>query len=192
VAEAVPRTLLCLGNPGAEYFGTRHNVGWWLADRVAAVHDLGRFRQEGAAAVARGRIAGELVQVVKPLTYMNRSGRVAEAVARRAGFELARDLLVVVDDVALDPGRVRLRPGGSAGGHNGLKSVQASLGTTEYARLRIGVGAPPPGAVRSDWVLSAPGRADREAILERFDDLVGCVEVWVAEGTERAMNRCNA
>jgi len=130
-------------------------------------------------------------QVVRPLTYMNRSGSVARQLARVAGFDAVRDLLVVVDEVALDPGRARFRPGGSAGGHNGLKSVQAALATMEYSRLRIGVGSAPPGADLAAWVLSPPPLSDRKLILECIDALVDCVGIWAGEGIEAAMNRCN-
>lgn len=191
MAERVPKTVLCLGNPGPEYSTTRHNVGWWLADRLAEKYDLGRFKQQGPAGVARGRIEGIPVQVVKPYTYMNRSGSVLGGVRKLEGFDLAEDLLVVVDEVALEPGRARFRPGGSAGGHNGLKSVQQALGTPEYGRLRIGVGAVPPGVDMADWVLSPPGRSDRATILEKVDALVDCVGVWAVGGIEAAMNRCN-
>jgi PTH1 family peptidyl-tRNA hydrolase len=98
---------------------------------------------------------------------------------------------VVVDEVALEPGRARFRPSGSAGGHNGLKSVQAALGTQDYPRLRIGVGAKPPGADLADWVLSSPPRADRVVIMELLPELVEGVGVWVTEGIEAAMNRYN-
>jgi peptidyl-tRNA hydrolase, PTH1 family len=191
VPETLPRTVLCLGNPGPEYSATRHNVAWWLADRLAEAFGLGRFRQQGFAGVARGKLEGMSFQVVKPYTYMNRSGRVVDGLSRKEGFDLVRDLLVVVDETALDPGRVRFRPGGSAGGHNGLKSIEAALGTQEYARLRIGVGAPPPGFSRSDWVLSAPPRADRQIILDLMDSLVECVGLWATLGIEAAMSRCN-
>lgn len=189
--ERVPRTVLCLGNPGPEYSTTRHNVAWWLADRLAEAFDLGRFRQEGPAGIARGRIEGIPVQVVKPLTFMNRSGRVLEGLARARAFDPGEDLLVVVDEIALEPGRSRIRPGGSAGGHNGLKSIQAALGTTEYPRLRIGVGAPRPGADLADWVLSSPSRAERQTILSRIDELVPCIALWCRSGLEAAMNQCN-
>jgi peptidyl-tRNA hydrolase, PTH1 family len=191
VAERVPKTVLCLGNPGAEYSATRHNVAWWLADRLAERYDLGRFRQQGPAAVARGRVEGVPLQVVKPHTFMNRSGRVLAGLSRVDGFDLVDDLLVVVDEVALEPGRARFRPGGSAGGHNGLKSVQAALGSEEYSRLRIGIGGPPPGVELSDWVLSVPSRADRQVILELLDALAECVAIWATDGIEAAMNRCN-
>lgn len=188
----LPKTVFCLGNPGAEYSATRHNVAWWLADRLAMRYDLGRFRQEGSAGVARGEMDGVTVQVVKPYTFMNRSGQLLRGVAEIDDFDLVADLLVVVDEVALEPGRSRFRAGGSAGGHNGLKSVEAALGTTEYARLRIGVGAPPPEIDIVDWVLAPPALGDREAIMERADRLVECVAIWATDGIELAMNRCNA
>lgn len=186
------KVIACLGNPGSEYSTTRHNVGWWLADRMAEVWALGRFRRQGSAGVASGRVEGVDLLVVKPLTYMNRSGAVLAPLREQADFDVARDLLVVVDDVALDPGRARFRASGSAGGHNGLRSVEDSLGTRDYARLRIGVGAVPPGEDMADWVLSSPPREDRQAILGLFPDLLQGVELWLAEGIEAAMNRYNA
>lgn len=191
MADTLPRTILCLGNPGPEYATTRHNAGWWFADRLADVYGLGRYRQHGEAALARGEIGGVLVQAVKPLTFMNRSGRILRGVADVEGFSLVDDLLVVVDEVALEPGRSRFRPGGSAGGHNGLKSVEESLGTTEYGRLRIGVGMPQGGTGMIDWVLGTPNMEDRDLILDRVDVLVDCIAVWASEGLEAAMNRCN-
>ena len=191
MAEKLPKTVLCLGNPGPEYSTTRHNVAWWLADRLAERYDLGRFKQQGPAGIARGRIEGVAVQVVKPHTYMNRSGRLVEGLQKVGGFDLVDDLLVVVDEIALDPGRSRMRPGGSAGGHNGLKSIQAALGTMEYARLRIGVGGPPAGADMANWVLSSPPRSERQVILDRIDMLLDCVASWVRDGAVASMNECN-
>jgi PTH1 family peptidyl-tRNA hydrolase len=191
VAEPV-KVIVGLGNPGSEYAMTRHNVGWWLLDRLADSWGLGRFKRDGQAGVATGRVLNGKVRLVKPLTYMNRSGAVLAPLRRMAGFEVADRLLVVVDDVALEPGQLRLRPSGSAGGHNGLKSVEAALGTREYPRLRIGVGSKPPGADLANWVLSAPPRADRELVLARFDDLVAGVETWLESGLPAAMNRINA
>lgn len=187
-----PKTILCLGNPGPEYSITRHNVGWWLGERVADRFDLGRFRKEGRAGIARGTIEEVPVQVVKPLTYMNRSGDLLRGAAERTDFDLVSDLLVVVDEVALDPGRARFRPGGSAGGHNGLRSVQAALGTTEYSRLRIGVGPPTADVSLVDWVLAPPPPDERRVILDSIDKLVEGVAVWALEGIEAAMNRYNA
>lgn len=185
------KVIACLGNPGAEYSTTRHNVGWWLADRLAESWNLGRFKRNGQIAVADGRIEGIRTWVLKPLTYMNRSGPALVSHLRNTEIDVAADLLVVVDDVALEPGRSRLRGSGSAGGHNGLKSVEASLRTRDYPRLRIGVGAKPPGADLSNWVLSSPPREDRQAILAILPSLVDCVGVWIARGMEAAMNDCN-
>lgn len=188
----VRKVVACLGNPGSEYSTTRHNVGWWLADRLAESWNFGRFRRDGSMSVATGLVDEAEVHVVKPLTYMNRSGAVLEPLRRAAGFEIARDLLVVVDDVALEPGRIRLRPGGTAGGHNGLKSVEASLATRDYPRLRIGVGAKPPGVDLVDWVLGSPSPEDRRAIMDVIPRVVDCVGIWVARGIEVAMNECNS
>jgi PTH1 family peptidyl-tRNA hydrolase len=166
-------------------------VGWWLVDALAEAWRLGRFRKEKNAAVASGRVEPYSVRLVKPLTYMNLSGGVLTPYRRMNAFDVSRDLLVVVDDVALPPGRIRFRPEGSAGGHNGLKSIQSVLGTQTYSRLRIGVGGPPPGADLARWVLAPPSRADRQAIQELFPELVEGVSTWMNEGIEAAMNRFN-
>jgi PTH1 family peptidyl-tRNA hydrolase len=181
-----------LGNPGPEYEGTRHNVGWWLLDELAAAWGLGRFKRESNAGIASGRVGPAIVRLVKPLTYMNRSGAALGPLRRMNAFDIAQDLLVIVDDVALEPGRVRFRPGGSAGGHNGLRSIESVLATQTYARLRIGVGAKPPEVDLADWVLSPPTRADRDTIRGRFPQLVDCVRIWLEQGIETAMNSCNA
>ncbi|CAN5890761.1 aminoacyl-tRNA hydrolase [soil metagenome] len=185
------RVIVGLGNPGSEYVSTRHNVGWWFLDRLAEEWQLGRFRSQGNAGVASGRVEGFAVRLLKPLTYMNRSGAALAPLRRLQDFDLSRDLLVVVDDVVLEPGRARFRPGGSAGGHNGLKSLQATLGTQQYPRLRIGVGAAPPAWDLADWVLSRPPPQERQAVLELFPELIEGVRIWMNEGIEAAMNRCN-
>ncbi|NIP81136.1 MAG: aminoacyl-tRNA hydrolase, partial [Gemmatimonadetes bacterium] len=138
--------VICgLGNPGPEYDATRHNVGWWLVDRLSSEWGLGPFRRSGPALATHGDVGGERVLLLKPVTFMNRSGAALAPLLGESALDITEDLLVVVDDVALDVGRLRLRPSGSPGGHNGLKSVETVLGTREYARLRIGVGSPPPG-----------------------------------------------
>lgn len=185
------KVIACLGNPGPEYSRTRHNVGWWLADRLADQWKLGRFEREGTAVVATGQRGEIEVDVVKPLTFMNRSGIVFTPLVELEGFEVTRDLLVVVDDVALDPGRARLRGGGSSGGHNGLKSIEAVLGTQDYARLRLGVGAKPPGMDLADWVLSPPPPEDRAAIMEILPELIDCIGMWMTDGVEAAQSLCN-
>ncbi len=197
------KVVLGLGNPGPEYVETRHNVAWWLLDLLARRWSAGPFRAGGAGfglggEWAEARVDGEEVWLVKPLTYVNRSGLVARAAVARlradegAGFDVGRDLLVVVDDVALPPGRARFRARGSAGGHNGLLSVESALGTQGYSRLRIGVGGPPPGVELADWVLSLFESAEEEgAVLALLPELAEGVEVWVREGIEPAMSRYN-
>lgn len=185
------KVVVGLGNPGPEYADTRHNVGWWLLDSLAEAWGFGRFKREKEAAVASGRVGAHSVRLLKPLTYMNLSGRAVAPLKRMKALDLSRDLLVVVDDVALPPGKVRFRPEGSPGGHNGLKSIEQALGTRTYPRLRIGVGEKPPGWDLADWVLSRPPRADRDAVRERFPELVEAVGAWMDEGIEAVMSRYN-
>ena len=184
------RTLLALGNPGARYRDTRHNVGWWLADRLCVAWSLPAFRAQGLAAATAGCVGDSSARLVKPLTYVNRSGRVVEKL-RSEGFS-SPHLLVLVDDASLPPGTFRLRARGSAGGHNGLLSIEETLGTREYARLRIGVGRPhDPRIDLAEWVLAPMSDAEEEQVLLAFGDMVSAVECWMAEGIETAMNRFN-
>lgn len=185
------KVVVGLGNPGPEYDATRHNVGWWLADRLAYDWDFDTFRRDGRAQVTEGTVAEETVRLVKPTTFMNRSGLAMRPLLQMDDFDLARDLLVVVDDAALDVGRVRFRPEGGAGGHNGLRSVSGALQSNAYARLRIGVGKKPEGADLSDWVLAPMPEEDEDVVVGLLPDLTQAVEVWIAEGVEPAMNRFN-
>jgi len=187
----VIKVILGLGNPGPEYDDTRHNVGWWLTDRLAHDWGLGSFRREGPALVSAGyRGGGELV-LLKPLTYMNRSGAALAPFLAREDFDPAQDLLVLVDDATREVGQLRFRPEGSAGGHNGLKSVEFALGSPRYARLRIGVGRAPAGTDLAEWVLSSMPPEDEEAVLALLPELVEAVDLWAQEGAEAAMNRYN-
>jgi peptidyl-tRNA hydrolase, PTH1 family len=153
---------------------------------------LGAFRREGSARVAEGAREGIPLQVIKPQTYMNRSGAALAQLRDREDFDPARDLLVLVDDVALDVGRFRLRGAGSAGGHNGLRSVEGALRRQDYARLRIGVG-PRPMEVDdlADFVLDRFTGDERAAVDALLDPMAEAVECWLDEGIERAMNRFN-
>jgi PTH1 family peptidyl-tRNA hydrolase len=184
--------VICgLGNPGTEYAGTRHNVGWWAVEHAQRAWRLPPFRRIGSVRQTEGRTDAERVVLLEPLTYMNRSGSVLAPLLRLEGFDVARDLLVVVDDAALDVGRVRLRASGSAGGHNGLKSVEATLRTRDYARLRIGVGVAPPDADLADWVLSAFDDDSERRILALLPDIADALQVWVEEGVAAAATRIN-
>lgn len=159
-----------------------------MVDRLAHDWKVGAFRRVGPALVARGRVGVHDVELVKPLTWMNRSGR---ALAAYPEVEVEKDLLVVVDDATREAGRVRFRPSGSAGGHNGLRSVAGALGTDAWARLRIGVGVCPPGHDLADWVLSPMPEQDEDAVLGLLPELVDAVRLWMDEGVEAAMNRYN-
>lgn len=168
-------------------------MAWWLLDLLKRRWSATAFREEELwlRSVAELEGAGD-VWLIKPLVYMNRSGVAVRALIQLADLDLMSDLLVVVDDVALDPGRPRFRPRGSAGGHNGLQSVEVALGTREYPRLRIGVGSPPPGSDLAEWVLSEFDNSEHEeAVLNVLPRLADGVEVWVREGLEMAMNRFN-
>lgn len=185
------KVIVGLGNPGREYDATRHNVGWWVVDRLAYDWGLGPFARDGRAQVSEGRVGDVTVRLVKPTTYMNRSGQALRFVFGLEEFDPAEDLLVVVDDAALDVGRVRFRPQGSPGGHNGLRSISGALRSDEYPRLRIGVGRKPEGEDLADWVLSPMPEDEEEVVVGLLPELTQAVEVWLNEGTEAAMNRFN-
>jgi len=189
------KVIVGLGNPGREYAATRHNVGWWLIDHLADVWHFDGWKKDGESHVANGTVGGTKVRLVKPQTYMNLSGQALKNFVRRPFWSPARDLLVVVDEVQLPVGRIRIRPRGSAGGHNGLKSVEHALGTQEYARLRIGVG---PSEERkgiykdlADFVLAPFAKDEKEEILALMPQLTATVETWLKEGVEKAMNLHN-
>lgn len=185
------KVVLGLGNPGPEYDANRHNIGWWVLDRLAYDWDFETFRRDGRAAVSEGRVGDRAVRLIKPTTFMNRSGQALRFAHEMDGFDPAEDLLVVVDDAALDVGRVRFRPDGSPGGHNGLKSISGALRSDGYARLRVGVGRKPDGWDLADWVLSDLPEEDEEVVVGLLPELTKAVEVWLEEGIEAAMNRFN-
>jgi PTH1 family peptidyl-tRNA hydrolase len=185
------KVIVGLGNPGPEYDATRHNVGWWAVDRLAYDWDFGPFERTRRAVMTDGVVGDESVRLVKPTVYMNRSGQALRFLLELEEFDPSEDLLVVVDDAALDVGRVRFRPEGGPGGHNGLKSVSGALGSNGYPRLRIGVGTKPEGEDLSDWVLSPMPVEDEDAVIELLAELTRGVEVWVQDGIEAAMNRFN-
>ena len=163
-----------------------------MADHLVAHWQLPRFRRVPAARESRGTALGHDLRVLKPQTYMNRSGAVLAPLLDLPDFEPARDLLVMVDDFALPVGRFRLRGGGSAGGHNGLKSIEGVLRRQDYARLRIGIGPLPPGTQDSaDFVLESFTPDERAAVDALLGPMTEAVECWLADGIETAMNRFN-
>jgi peptidyl-tRNA hydrolase, PTH1 family len=188
------KVIVGLGNPGEDYEHTRHNVGWWLIDHLADVWRFEGWRKDGNARVTSGVVGRQRVRLVKPQTYMNLSGAALRPYLRRESWSAANDLLVVVDEVQIPTGTYRLRANGSAGGHNGLKSIEGALRSQEYPRLRIGVG-PPPGRERrgdlADYVLSPFGKAEAAEVRELMPRLTEATEAWLTDGIEVAMNRFN-
>jgi len=189
------KVILGLGNPGREYEATRHNVGWWVVDHLADVWRFDGWKKDHESRVADGLVAGERVRLVKPQTYMNLSGQALKNYLRIETWKAAEDLLVVSDEVQIPVGRFRIRAHGSAGGHNGLKSIETALGNQAYARLRIGVG---PSEERkgifpslTNFVLAPFARDERDDVLGLLPDLTTAIETWLREGVERAMNLYN-
>ena len=181
-----------LGNPGPEYADTRHNAGFRLADRLAERWRFAAFRRGERARESSGTIDGAPVKLLKPQTYMNRSGAALAPLRALPEFDPTRHLLVLVDDVALPLGTFRLRGAGSAGGHNGLKSIEGVLQRQDYARLRIGVGPKPPEIEDlSDYVLAEFTPDERKVLEELLDPMADAVECWLGEGIERAMTKFN-
>jgi peptidyl-tRNA hydrolase, PTH1 family len=188
------KVIVGLGNPGPEYERTRHNVGWWVVDHLADVWRIEGWKRDGDSRVSSATVGGQRVRLVKPQTYMNLSGGALRPYLRREGFSHMKDLLIIVDEVALPVGSFRIRAGGSAGGHNGLKSIEAAIGSQEYARLRIGVGPQDPSRRRgdlADYVLGDFGKGEEKDIRALFPTLTELVEVWLAEGAHKAMSRFN-
>lgn len=186
------RAVVALGNPGPRYVVTRHNAGFLLADSLADHWAWPPFRPAERALATHGTVGGHEVTLLKPQTYMNRSGAALRPLLARLDFQPSHDLLVLVDDLALALGTFRVRARGSAGGHNGLESVEATLGTEEYARLRIGIGPLPPDvADQAEWLLEPFSRAQLATLADLLPTLADAVECWIVEGVDETMNRFN-
>ena len=185
------KVIVGLGNPGREYEATRHNVGRWLLDHLAQKWDLGPWKKDGESLSITGRVGMKQVKLQKPQTYMNLSGSVLRPYLKREGWNAAEDLLVIVDEVAIPVGEYRLRAFGSPGGHNGLKSIEAHLKSPTYPRLRIGI--KPIDERRqvgdlADFVLRTMPRDERELVEGLYDRMTTAVELWIADGTEKAVS----
>ncbi len=182
--------ICCLGNPGPQYAQTRHNVGFLVADLLAARHRIDLRRNRFRAVFGRGKIDARDVIVFKPQTFMNDSGDAAWRIAQF--FKIPREnFIVVYDDMALELGTIRLRPGGSDAGHRGLRSVAETLHTSDIARLRLGISSPPAGVDARAWVLSPFRPVERERVQDMVARGAEALEWWLAEGIESAMNEFN-
>ena len=180
-----------LGNPGAKYESTRHNMGFLVVDKLAQNERLKFNKLRFKAWTATWEVGGEKVLLMKPQTYMNLSG---EAVGQAARFYKipADHVLVISDDIALPAGKLRIRAGGSAGGHNGLKNIIQHLGTDRFPRIKVGVGSPQQAEHDiADWVTGKPMGEDQKVIIEALDKAVAAIPVLIEQGVDRAMNRFN-
>lgn len=187
-----PCIIVGLGNPGDRYQETRHNIGFKVVEALAQRHGIGlQAEKRFEALVGKGKIDGQPVLLTLPQTFMNRSG---EAVARLSRYyhSIPPQILVIVDDTALAFGRLRYRPSGSAGTHNGLRSMVAQLGSSDFARLRVGVGDPPAGWDLSDYVLARFTPAETDVLPKLITVCADSVEYWLKHGTAQAMNQYNA
>ena len=187
-----------LGNPEPHYLNTRHNAGWWLVDALAERCGIEILRAHSTARLGVGEARGgadgggesRVIALAKPRTHVNGSGAAVRYLLARFGVSQER-LLVVYDEAALPPGGLRLRPGGGAAGHNGVKSIIAALGGQDFARLRIGVGRPPGGGDMVGWALGEPSAEDRKLIEDAVARGADAVLTVLNEGVEAAMNRFN-
>lgn len=198
------KLVVGLGNPGREYVGTRHNVGFDVVDALAnrlawavgesGFNRLAREKFEGLAldgSVSLSSGGSEKLLLLKPLTYMNRSGKSVQQAM--AFYQLSpADIMVVLDDLALPCGKIRIRPSGSDGGHNGLKDIQRALASDKYPRLRLGIDAPPQYVPGKDYVLQRYTPPQQQAMKTSVDRAASAILCWIENGVESAMNRFNA
>lgn len=179
-----------LGNPGKEYDKTRHNVGFAAIDVLADRYSISVREKKHRALCGKGMIEGEKVILVKPQTYMNLSGESIRAVRDFYRLEY-EEIIVIFDDISLPPGQLRVRRGGSAGGHNGIKSIIAHLGTQEFPRIKVGIGMKPTEMDLAAYVLSRFSQHEQRLMDEAFRDAGAAAVTIMAEGVERAMNVFN-
>lgn len=178
-----------LGNPGTKYAGTRHNLGFRVIDSLAASLSVKVGRRKFGARLGEAEFGANKVILLKPWLFMNLSGQAVVAAVRFYRLPLS-DLIVVTDDLALEPGRIRLRAKGSAGGHNGLADIIEKLGTNQFARCRLGIGHSN-GTEAYDYVLDKPAQADKSLLDEAIEKAREAVLCWIRFGIERAMNQFN-
>jgi PTH1 family peptidyl-tRNA hydrolase len=180
-----------LGNPTKEYDKTRHNAGFSVIDVLADRYRIDVSEKKHKALCGRGVIEGQKVLLLKPQTFMNLSGESIRAAADY--YKIApEEMVVIYDDISLEPGQLRIRLKGSAGGHNGIKNIIANLGTQDFPRIKVGVGAKPPRMDLADYVLSRFGAGEQKLMDEAFGEAAEAAVMMMTDGAERAMNHFNA
>lgn len=190
-SSRAPALIVGLGNPGRAYVSSRHNIGFQVADALTRAHGLTFSRRRGAQSmVARGTICGTPVIVAKPQTYMNQSGKAVASLSRK--HQVPPDqILVIFDDLDLPLGRLRLRPEGSSGGHQGMRSIIECLGTQAFPRLRVGIDRPPGKMDPAEYVLLPFDREERPIVSDAVQAAVAAIECWLVGGIAVAMDRFN-
>lgn len=184
--------IVGLGNPGREYEGTRHNVGFLVLDKLAAKENISILEKKHKAIIGKGMAAGQKCVLAKPQTYMNLSGECVRQLIDFYKVDETAELIVISDDVSLEVGQIRIRKKGSAGGHNGLKNIIAHLGTDQFPRVRVGVGAPAhPDHEMIDWVIGPFTAQEKKAVEEAVDRAVDAALCVMERGVQEAQNRYN-
>ena len=180
-----------LGNPGKQYEATRHNMGFDTIDCLVEEHNVPQGGVKFNAMYGKGIIGGEKAILMKPLSYMNLSGGPIQEMSSYFKIDPETELIVIYDDIDLEPGQLRVRKQGSAGGHNGIKDIIRRLGTEKFIRIRVGVGAKPKGWDLADFVLGHLSDSDRKLVDEGIRDAADAVELILSEGVDAAMNKYN-
>lgn len=181
-----------LGNPGKEYEGTRHNAGFMAIDHLADKYQISMDTRKHMAYLGKGIINGQKVILAKPQTYMNLSGESIRSLVDYYKIDPEEELIVLYDDISLDPGNIRIRAKGSAGGHNGIKNIIAMTGTQNFKRIKVGVGEKPKGWDLADYVLGRFSDEDRKKVNDAIEDAIGAVSMILRGETDQAMNCYNA
>ncbi|MBN6187390.1 aminoacyl-tRNA hydrolase [Aneurinibacillus sp. BA2021] len=185
------KVIVGLGNPGKQYEMTRHNVGFWAIDRLADDWNISLSQGKYKGLIGEGRVGTERVVLVKPMTYMNLSGECVGPLLNFYKLDPEEDVLVIYDDLDLPCGKVRLRTKGSSGGHNGMKSLIAHLGTEEFKRIKIGIGRPAPGRKVVDHVLTTFPPEELADVQDAVQHAVEAVKAWTEISFLRVMNQFN-
>lgn len=183
--------IVGLGNPGREYNNTRHNIGFQVLEKLAEKEGISVLEKKHKAVIGRGIVAGQKCILARPLTYMNLSGESVRQMVDYYKADETAELIVVSDDISLDVGQIRIRKKGSAGGHNGLKSIIAHLGHDSFIRIRMGVGGKPAGWDLADYVLGHVSPKEREVLDEAAGQAADAIRMIIAQGADAAMNRYN-
>lgn len=183
--------IVGLGNPTNEYNGTRHNVGFDVIDALADKYNIAVTERKNRAFCGKGIIEGQKVILAKPQTYMNLSGESVRGLVDFYKMDIETEVIVIYDDVSLDVGQLRIRKKGSAGGHNGIKNIIQHLGTTEFLRIKVGVGEKPKNYDLADYVLGHFSKAEKEMMSEGYQNAIEAVKLMVTDEIDAAMNQFN-